>query len=58
MNFYTNIGSMSGTNVTGQVGTTDYKRVFVTFNSGDATTSTCRFACSSNTPYLIYGLKH
>ena len=57
MRFFTNTGSMTNTNVTSQVGTTDYKRVFVTFNSGDATTSTCRFECSSDTPYLIYGLK-
>lgn len=57
MLFYTNVGSKSGTNVSSQVGTDDYKRVSVTFNSGDATISTCRFECSSNTPYLIYGLK-
>lgn len=57
MLFSTNVGSMSGTNVSSQVGTDDYKRVSVTFNSGDATISTCRFECSSNTPYLIYGFK-
>lgn len=57
MIFYTNTGTMSGTSVSSQVGTTDYKRVSITFNSGDATVSTCRFECSSNTPYLIYGLK-
>lgn len=57
MFFYTNTGTMSDTDVTSQVGTTDYKRVSITFNSGDATVSTCRFECSSNTPYLIYGLK-
>ena len=55
MYFFTDIGSMSG--ITVDVGTDDYKRVSVTFNSGDATTSTCRFECSSNTPYLIYGFK-
>ncbi|MGO5314028.1 hypothetical protein ACTQ1O_06390 [Bilifractor sp. LCP21S3_A7] len=57
MHFYTNTGSMSGTNITSQVGTDVYKRVSVTFNSGDATISTCRFECDSNTPYLIFGLK-
>lgn len=57
MMFYTNTGTMSGTDVTSQVGTTDYKRVSITFNSGNATVSTCRFECNSNTPYLIYGLK-
>lgn len=57
MYFFTDVGSMSGTNVSSQVGTDDYKRVSVTFNSGDATISTCRFECGSNTPYLIYGLK-
>ena len=57
MLFYTNTGSMSGTNITSQVGTDVYKRVSVTFNSGDATISTCRFECNSNTPYLIFGLK-
>lgn len=57
MSFYTNTGSMSGTNITSQVGTDVYKRVSVTFNSGDATISTCRFECDLNTPYLIYGLK-
>lgn len=57
MLFFTNVGSMSGTNVSSQVGTDDYKRVSVTFNSGYATISTCRFECSSNTPYLIYGFK-
>ena len=48
---------MSDTDVSSQVGTTDYKRVSITFNSGNATVSTCRFECKSNTPYLIYGLK-
>ena len=57
MIFFTNVGSMSGTNISSQVGTDDYKRVSVTFNSGDATISTCRFECTSNAPYLIYGLK-
>lgn len=57
MMFYTNTGTMGGTDVTSQVGTTDYKRVSITFNSGNATVSTCRFECNSNTPYLIYGLK-
>ena len=57
MFFYTNTGSMIGTNVSSQVGTDDYKRVSVTFNSGDSATSTCRFECGSDTPYLIYGLK-
>lgn len=57
MYFFTDVGSMSGTNVSSQVGTDDYKRVSVTFNSGDATISTCRFECGSNTPYLIYGFK-
>ena len=57
MMFYTNTGTMSGTDVTSQVGTTDYKRVSITFNSGNATVSTCRFECNSNTPYLIYELK-
>lgn len=57
MMFYTNTGTMSGTDVSSQVGTIDYKRVSITFNSGNATVSTCRFECNSNTPYLIYGLK-
>ena len=57
MYFYTNTGTMSGTNVTTQVGTSNYKRVSVTFNSGNSNISTCRFECSTNTPYLIYGLK-
>jgi hypothetical protein len=57
MMFYTNTGTMNDTDVTSQVGTTDYKRVSITFNSGNATVSTCRFECNSDTPYLIYGLK-
>ena len=41
--FYDNYSLQSGTLVTSQVGTTEYKRVSVTFNSGDGTYSTCRF---------------
>lgn len=55
--FYDNYSLQSGTLVTSQVGTTEYKRVSVTFNSGDGTYSTCRFECFTNTPYLIYGYK-
>jgi hypothetical protein len=55
--FYDNASKATGTNVSSQVGTDDYKRVSITFNSGSATVSTCRFECSSNTPFYIYGLK-
>lgn len=55
--FYDNYSLQSGTLVTSQVGTTEYKRVSVTFNSRDGTYSTCRFECFTNTPYLIYGYK-
>lgn len=55
--FYDNYSLQSGIPVTSQVGTTEYKRVSMTFNSGDGTYSTCRFECSTNTPYLIYGYK-
>lgn len=57
MNFYDNYSRNSGTSITYQIGTDDYKRVSVTFNSGEGTVSTCRFECVDNTPYLIYGLK-
>lgn len=57
MYFFTNGGIESGTIVSSQVGTDDYKRISVTFHSGNATISTCRFECDSNIPYLIYGLK-
>ena len=57
MLFYDNVNHKSGINVTNQIGTDSYKRVSVTFNSGSATVSTCRFECSTGTPYLIYGLK-
>lgn len=55
--FFDNYSLQSGTQVTSQVGTTEYKRVSMTFNSGDGTYSTCRFECFTNTPYLIYGYK-
>lgn len=55
--FFDNYSPQSGTQVTSQVGTTEYKRVSMTFNSGDSTYSTCRFECVTNTPYLIYGYK-
>ena len=55
--FYDSLSPQSNTNVTSQVGTSSYKRVSVTFNSNTGTVSTCRFECTTNTPYLIYGLK-
>ena len=55
--FYDKASPQSNTNVTSQVGTSNYKRVSVTFNSNTGTVSTCRFECTTNTPYLIYGLK-
>ena len=57
IDFFDNYSPQSGTQVTSQVGTTEYKRVSMTFNSGDSTYSTCRFECVTNTPYLIYGYK-
>lgn len=57
IDFFDNYSPQSGTQVTSQVGTTEYKRVSMTFNSGDSTYSTCRFECATNTPYLIYGYK-
>lgn len=55
--FYDNASPQSGSILNSQVGTTDYKRVSVTFNSGNATISTCRFECDTDTAFLIYGLK-
>ena len=43
--------------VSEQVGVATFKRVSCTYNSGTSTLSTCRFECSTDTPYLIYGLK-
>lgn len=43
--------------VSEQVGADMFKRVSCTYNSGTSTLSTCRFECSTDTPYLIYGLK-
>lgn len=57
LRFYDNASPQSGSILNSQVGTTDYKRVSVTFNSGNATISTCRFACDTDTAFLIYGLK-
>lgn len=42
--------------VTAQVGTTDYVRVSATYVE-TGSTSSCRFECSTDAPYLIYGLK-
>ena len=47
--FYDNASPQSGSILNSQVGTTDYKRVSVTFNSGNATISTCRFECDTDT---------
>lgn len=55
--FFDSYSSTSNYDVSSQVGKTDYKRVSVTFNSGNATYSTCRFECYTNVPYLIYGYK-
>lgn len=55
--FCDNASPQSGSILNSQVGTTDYKRVSVTFNSGNATISTCRFECDTDTAFLIYGLK-
>lgn len=55
--FYADGSPTSGTRVTNQVGITDYKRVSVTFNSGNVTVSRCRFECDTSAPYLIYGFK-
>lgn len=57
LRFYDNASPQSGSILNSQVGTTDYKRVSVTFNSGNATISTCRFECDTDTAFLIYGLK-
>lgn len=57
MMFYANGCTPGNIAVTNYVGTDDYKRVSVTFNSGSNTTSTCRFECTDATPYLIYGFK-
>ena len=43
--------------VSDQVGADMFKRVSYTYNSGTSTLSTCRFECTTDTPYLIYGLK-
>lgn len=43
--------------VSNQVGVDTFKRVSCTYNSGTSILSTCRFECSTNTPFLIYGLK-
>ena len=55
--FYDNASPSNSTWIGDQVGTGEYKRVSVTFNSGNANVSTCRFECTTNIPYLIYGLK-
>lgn len=57
LRFYDNASPQTGSILNSQVGTTDYKRVSVTFNSGNATISTCRFECDTDTAFLIYGLK-
>lgn len=43
--------------VSDQVGADMFRRVSYTYNSGTSTLSTCRFECTTDTPYLIYGLK-
>ena len=55
--FYDSVSPQSNKNITSQVGISSYKRVSVTFNSNTGTVSTCRFECTTSTPYLIYGLK-
>jgi hypothetical protein len=57
LRFYDSASPQTGSILNSQVGTTDYKRVSVTFNSGNATISTCRFECDTDTAFLIYGLK-
>lgn len=57
LRFYDNASPQTGNILNSQVGTTDYKRISVTFNSGNATISTCRFECDTDTAFLIYGLK-
>ena len=57
LRFYDGASPQTGSILNSQVGTTDYKRVLVTFNSGNATISTCRFECDTDTAFLIYGLK-
>ena len=57
LRFYDNVSPQSGSILNSQVGTTDYKRVSVTFNSGNTTISTCRFECDTDVAFLIYGLK-
>lgn len=57
LRFYDNVSPQSGSILNSQVGTTDYKRVSVTFNSGNTTISTCRFECDTDAAFLIYGLK-
>ena len=57
LRFYDNASPQTGSTLNSRVGTTDYKRVSVTFNSGNATISTCRFECDTDTAFLIYGLK-
>lgn len=42
--------------VTSQVGAQDYARVSATYVE-TGSTSSCRFECSTDAPYLIYGLK-
>lgn len=57
LRFYDSASPQTGSILNSQVGTTDYKRVSVTFNSGNTTISTCRFECDTDTAFLIYGLK-
>ena len=57
LRFYDSASPQTGSILNSKVGTTDYKRVSVTFNSGNATISTCRFECDTDTAFLIYGLK-